>query len=229
MLNTTPAAIKIAPSVLSADFWRLAEQIERIEASGVEYLHLDIMDGCFVPNISYGPMILRAIRSHSKLFFDTHLMINEPDRYLEDFAAAGADLLTVHVEACTHLHRTVQKIKSLGLKAGVALNPATSLDSITEILPALDMVLLMSVNPGFSGQKFIPSVLKKASRLRAMIREAELSVDIEMDGGITMENAAAAVKSGVNVLVSGNTVFAAADIGAAAKALTVVANAAVLG
>ena len=226
MVNTAPKAIKIAPSLLSADFWRLAEQIENIEAAGVPYLHLDIMDGCFVPNISYGPIILKAIRPHSKLFFDTHLMVNEPDRYLEDFAAAGADLLTVHVEACTHLHRTVQKIKSLGLKAGVALNPATSLDSIVEILPELDMVLLMSVNPGFSGQTFIPSVLKKASRLRTMIQEAGLYVDIEMDGGITMENAAAVVKSGVNVLVSGNTVFGAADIGAAARELAAVANAA---
>jgi len=226
MVNTAPKAIKIAPSLLSADFWRLAEQIENIEAAGVPYLHLDIMDGCFVPNISYGSMILKTIRSHSKLFFDTHLMVNEPDRYLEDFAAAGADLLTVHVEACTHLHRTVQKIKSLGLKAGVALNPATSLDNIVEILPELDMVLLMSVNPGFSGQTFIPSVLKKASRLRTMIQEAGLSVDIEMDGGITMENAAAVVKSGVNVLVSGNTVFGAADIGAAVRGLAAVANAA---
>ena len=209
--------VKIAPSVLSADLWRLSEQIEQIERSEAEWLHLDIMDGCFVPNISYGPALLRAIRPHSRLFFDTHLMVLDPDKYLQPFAEAGADLLTVHAEVCTHLHRTVQNIKALEKRAGVALNPATPLCLVEEVLPELDLVLLMSVNPGFGGQKFISSVLSKARRLRELREQNGLSFEIEIDGGVTMENTAEIVKNGATVLVSGNTLFGAKDIAGAVR------------
>lgn len=204
--------IKIAPSLLAADFTCLGQQVALVETGGADYLHLDIMDGAFVPNISYGADIVRALRSGSQMVFDVHLMIENPDRYLEDFVVAGADILCVHAEACRHLHRTVQKIKDLGVKAAVALNPATPLSALEEILPDLDMALLMSVNPGFGGQKFISAVLDKISRLKAMAMEKNPDMDIQVDGGITLENTEAVVLAGANVLVSGSGIFKAEDI-----------------
>ena len=208
--------VKIAPSLLSADFWCPSRQLEALEGVA-DYLHLDIMDGCFVPNLSFGPGLVAALRPHSKLFFDVHLMVKEPDHLLESFRLAGADMLTVHLEACTHLHRTVQMIKGLGAAAGVAVCPATPLFALEDILPELDTVLLMSVNPGFGGQKFIPGTLEKAARLRQMIDSRGLSAEIEIDGGITMRNAALAAAAGVDILVSGATIFGAPDLAAAVE------------
>lgn len=199
---------KIAPSFLSADIWRVAEQVSGLEQAGCEYLHLDVMDGCFVPNISFGPPYIKSLRPHSKMLFDVHLMVEEPERFLEDFAAAGADMITVHAEACRHLHRVVQRIKSLGLKAGVAVNPATPTSLLKEILPELDLVLLMSVNPGFGGQSFIESSLSKLRRLAKLRAKKGLSFLIEIDGGATADNAAALCAAGADILVAGSAVFA---------------------
>jgi len=204
--------IKLAPSILAADFSCLREQIKKVEEAGADYLHLDVMDGHFVPNITFGPGLVKNIRPHSNLFFDVHLMINNPDEFAEAFVVAGADLLCVHQETCPHLHRTIQNIKELGVKAAVSLNPATPLCGIEEILPELDMVLLMSVNPGFGGQSFIPSVLNKIKRLRHMIRELELDIDIQVDGGICLENIGDVVQAGANVLVAGSAVFGQEDV-----------------
>ena len=211
--------VKLAPSILSADFSRLGEQVKLVEDSGVEYLHIDVMDGHFVPNITIGPLIVEALRPHSKLVFDVHLMIENPDRYITDFVKAGADIISVHVETCPHLHRSIQNIKACGAKAAVALNPATPLNTIEYVLSNLHMVLLMTVNPGFGGQKFIPEVLPKVSALAEMIKQTGKNIDIQIDGGINPQNAGEVVRAGANVLVAGSAIFAAPDVPAAVAAL----------
>lgn len=193
----------LSPSILAADFGRLAEQIKITEENGAKYLHLDVMDGAFVPSISFGMPIIKSLRKYSGQVFDVHLMIESPERYLEDFKVAGADIITVHAEATKHLHRTVTGIKELGLKAGVSLNPATPLSTIGLVLSEVDMVLIMSVNPGFGGQKFIPFTLDKIRKLREMAPD----IDIEVDGGVNKDNVAELVKAGANVLVAGTAVF----------------------
>lgn len=203
--------IKIAPSILSADFSRLGEQVRTVEEAGAEVLHIDVMDGHFVPNITIGSLVVKALRPHSKMFFDVHLMIEQPERYIQDFAKAGADHITVHLESTHHIHRAVQQIKALGLSAGVAVNPATPLDGLKYILPELDMVLIMSVNPGFGGQKFIPAVLPKIEVLNKYLQQMQSSCQIEVDGGINTETAPAVVKAGAGILVAGAAVFAQPD------------------
>jgi ribulose-phosphate 3-epimerase len=200
--------IKIAPSILSADFARLGEEVKTVEAGGADLIHVDVMDGHFVPNLTIGPIIVQALRPTTQLPLDVHLMIEHPDFFIDDFAKAGADYLTVQVEACVHLHRTIQAIKAKKMKAGVALNPHTPLTSIEEILPDLDLVLIMSVNPGFGGQEFIPQSLDKLRRLRRMLQQRELThVEVEVDGGIKLENAAEVVEAGAEILVSGSGIF----------------------
>lgn len=203
--------IKIAPSILSADFMRLGEEIKAAEAAGADMLHLDIMDGHFVPNITIGPAFVDAIRRISTLPLDVHLMIEEPDKFLRDFIKAGADYITVHVEASVHLHRTIQWIKESGVKAGVSLNPATPLWSLDHILSDIDMVLLMSVNPGFGGQEFIPCVLDKLKTLRNLINERGLNVLIEVDGGVKPDNAKEIALAGADILVMGSAFFNSED------------------
>jgi ribulose-phosphate 3-epimerase len=204
--------IKIAPSILSADFAQLATEIKAIEEGGADYVHVDVMDGHFVPNITIGPLLVGAIRPHTRLPLDVHLMIEQPDRYIPDFVKAGADIISVHTEACPHLHRSVQLIKSLGVKASVALNPHTPLSTIEHILPELDMVLLMTVNPGFGGQKFIELTLPKIRALRDMLAQRKLQrIDIEVDGGINPETSALVREAGANVLVAGSAVYGADD------------------
>jgi ribulose-phosphate 3-epimerase len=199
----------VAPSILSADFGRLAEEVRAVEAAGADLIHVDVMDGRFVPNITIGPLVVRAVRAATKLPLDVHLMIVEPERYLDEFARAGADLISVHLEASPHLHRTVQHIKSLGKKASVALNPHTPLDGLDVVLPDLDMVLLMTVNPGFGGQRFIGGVVPKVAALRAEIARRGLSTDVEVDGGIAPDTVAAVARAGANVFVAGSAVFGA--------------------
>lgn len=201
----------IAPSFLSADIWRVAEQLTQLELAGCQYLHLDVMDGAFVPNISFGSGIIKSIRPHTKMIFDTHLMVEEPDRFLEDYAAAGADILTVHAEACRHLHRTVQRIRSLGMKPGVSLNPATPISVLEEIIADVDLVLVMSVNPGFGGQKFIPGALDKLRRLAVMRDNHNLDFVLEVDGGVNVQNVGEISEAGADLLVAGSAVFGAAD------------------
>ncbi len=211
--------VKIAPSILSADFSCLGDQVRLVEEAGAEYLHIDVMDGHFVPNITIGPLVVQALRPKSKLVFDVHLMIEHPDDYIDEFVKAGADIVSIHAEACPHLHRSIQLIKSSGVKAGVALNPATPLNSIEYVLDNLDLVLLMTVNPGFGGQKFIPEVLPKITDLRRRLNKLGLATDIEVDGGVTPQLAGELAKAGATVLVAGSAVFQAGDIPAAVSAL----------
>lgn len=207
--------VLIAPSLLSADFTRLSGQVADLLKGGADWIHLDIMDGRFVPNISFGPMVVRAVRSLTQLPLDAHLMIVEPDRYLDAFREAGADRITVHAETCPHLHRTIQRIRDLGMKPGVTINPATPLDTVAEILPSVDLLLLMSVNPGFGGQKFIPESYRKITAAAVMIRETGRDIRLQVDGGVDPSNAAGIVKAGADVLVAGNAVFSGGDIPAA--------------
>jgi len=204
--------VKMAPSILSADFGHLLDDIKKVEEAGVELLHIDIMDGHYVPNISFGPVVLKSIQGKTSVPFDVHLMIENPDQYIESFVQSGADIITVHAEATVHLHRTIQNIKSHGVKAAVSLNPATPLVVLEEVLPELDMVLLMSVNPGFGGQSFIETTLDKITRLRKMITDRGLDIDIQVDGGVKLTNAKAIVDAGANVLVAGSAIFGTDDI-----------------
>ncbi|HVU50598.1 MAG TPA: ribulose-phosphate 3-epimerase [Polyangia bacterium] len=203
------ASLKVAPSILSADFGRLAEEVRAVEAAGADVIHVDVMDGRFVPNLTIGPLVVRAVRAATTLPLDVHLMIVEPERYVDDFARAGADLISVHLEASPHLHRTVQHIKGLGKKASVAVNPHSPLDGLDVVLPDLDMVLLMSVNPGFGGQRFIEAVVPKIAALRATIERRGLATDIEVDGGVAPDTVARVVGAGANVLVAGSAIFGA--------------------
>lgn len=211
--------IKLAPSILSADFARLLEDVKKVEKAGCEYLHIDVMDGHFVPNITLGPGIVKSLRKDVNMVFDAHLMIENPDNYIKEFADAGCDIIVVHQEACIHLHRTIQNIKSYGIKAGVALNPATPIETIKYVLQDVDMVLLMSVNPGFGGQSYIPVVTEKIKELKALIDEMGLDIDIEVDGGVKPSNIKEVVDAGANVLVAGSAIFGAGDIDEAVKSL----------
>ena len=211
--------VKIAPSILSADFARLGEEIKDVERGGADYIHVDVMDGHFVPNITIGPLIVEAIRPVTKLPLDVHLMIENPDQYIEAFAKAGADYITVHVEASRHLHRTIQLIKSTGVKAGVVLNPATPVDSLKHIIEDVDMVLLMSVNPGFGGQTFISAVLPKIKQVKELADSLTPDLEIEVDGGVNEETAKLCVEAGANVLVAGSAVFNKEDREAAIASL----------
>ena len=199
--------VRIAPSILSADFARLGEEVRAISAAGADWIHVDVMDGHFVPNITIGPAVVKALRPHSSLPFDVHLMISPADLYLEAFAEAGADILTVHPEAGPHLHRTIQRIKALGKKAGVSLNPASPVELVETVLGDIDLILVMSVNPGFGGQSFITSQLKKIERLRRMIDDSGRSIHLEVDGGVDAGNVAAVVAAGADVLVAGTASF----------------------
>ncbi len=199
--------VKIAPSILAADLARLADQVREAEAAGADWVHVDVMDGHFVPNLTLGPPVVRALRAVTRLPLDVHLMIERPERYLADFVQAGADGLTVHVETCPHLHRTVQQIKALDVRAGVTLNPATSLTTLEEILPEVDLVLVMSVNPGFGGQTYIPASTGRVTRLRAMLDAIGSSAELEVDGGINPHTAPQVVRAGATVLVAGSAIF----------------------
>ena len=199
--------VKLAPSILSADFARLAEQVAEATRAGADYIHIDVMDGHFVPNISIGIPIVASLRPRTNLPLDVHLMIQHPEQYVSQFADSGADIITVHVEACSSLHRLIHSIKELNVKVGIALNPATTLTSVEEILPYLDLVLIMSVEPGYGGQSFIQSSLDKISRLRKMLDNKKLNAELEVDGGITIDNAPGIVKAGANVLAIGSSIF----------------------
>jgi ribulose-phosphate 3-epimerase len=198
---------KLSPSILSADFSRLGAQIDEAEKAGADWIHVDVMDGHFVPNITIGPAVVKAIRSCTKLPLDVHLMIESPEKYIKQFADAGSDIITIHAEACTHLHRVVESIKELGVKAGVSINPATPLELIEEILPSIDLALIMSVNPGFGGQKYIKGSENKVSRLRKKIDDLGIACEIEIDGGITADNASLVVAAGADALVAGSAVL----------------------
>ncbi|MCM3022448.1 ribulose-phosphate 3-epimerase [Heyndrickxia ginsengihumi] len=203
--------VKIAPSILSANFAKLAEEIKDVEKGGADYIHIDIMDGHFVPNITMGPLIVEAIRPITKLPLDVHLMIENPDQFIDAFAKAGADYISVHVEACPHLHRTIQHIRQLGIKPGVVINPATPVESIKEIINDVDLVLLMTVNPGFGGQTFIESVLTKIEKVKQIVDERNLDVEIEVDGGVNPTTAKLCKQAGANILVAGSNIYQSSD------------------
>jgi ribulose-phosphate 3-epimerase len=203
--------VKIAPSILAADFSKLGDEIKAVEQAGADWIHVDVMDGHFVPNITIGPLVVEAVRKVTELPLDVHLMVEDADKYIKDFASAGADILTVHVEACPHLNRTINHIKEQDVRAGVVLNPSTSLSSLEEILHEIDMVLLMSVNPGFGGQEFITSLLDKTLNLRQVMDQYEQEFDLQVDGGIKAENAGELKEAGANVLVAGSAIFNSAD------------------
>ncbi|MEO4053569.1 ribulose-phosphate 3-epimerase [Solibacillus sp. CAU 1738] len=218
--------IKIAPSILAANFAKLGEEVKEVEAAGAELIHIDVMDGHFVPNISFGAIVLDAIRPLTTLPLDVHLMIENPDQYIEQFAKAGANYITVHVEACRHLHRTIQLIRSYGVKPGVVLNPHTPIESIQHILEDIDMVLFMTVNPGFGGQKFIDSVVPKVAALSNIIKERNLNIDIEIDGGITAETIIPCAKAGANIFVAGSAIYNKEDRAAALQEIKAAGEAA---
>jgi ribulose-phosphate 3-epimerase len=202
---------KLSPSILSADFSRLKDELQAVEEAGADYIHIDVMDGHFVPNITIGPMVVEAVKKITALPLDVHLMISDPDKYIEDFITAGSNLLSVHVETCPHLQRTVTYIRDKGVKPAVVLNPSTALYTLEYILEEVDMVLLMTVNPGFGGQKFIPGMIPKIKKLRRLIDESQLSIELEVDGGVNLENIGLVSQAGADVVVAGSAVFKSAD------------------
>lgn len=219
-MRRTDVDVVIAPSLLAADFRRLADQVAAVERGGAPWIHLDVMDGVFVPNISYGPPVISSLRPSTKLLFDTHLMITDPERHVEAFRKAGADVITVHWEACTHLQRTISHIHEIGAKAGVALNPATPVEFVRPVIHEIDLLLIMSVNPGFGGQKFLPATLDRLKQARELISSSGAKVRIEVDGGVDVNNVGACVSAGADTIVAGTSVFGTPDPAEAVRALT---------